>query len=170
MRVALAIAAILWSAPAAAEVVSSSPNGFHVRYKASLDVPPGTAFSAFTKVTSWWNPDHTYSGKASALSMQIAPGGCFCEKLPNGGIEHMRVTYVDPGKRLLLTGSLGPTLFEATTGAMDIKFDPQAGGSRVTMDYKLAGFAAGGADKLAPLVDKVLAEQWSRYEAFAARR
>ena len=33
----------------------------------------------------------------------------------------MRVTYVDPGKRIVLTGALGPLLYEATTGVMDIQ-------------------------------------------------
>ena len=71
----------------------------------------------------------------------------------------MRVGYVDPGKRVVLTGSLGPLLYEATAGVMDVKFERIAGGTKVTMDYSVAGFANGGADKLAPLVDSVLAEQ-----------
>ena len=37
------------------------------------------------------------------------------------------------------------------------------------MEYKAAGFASGGADKLAPLVDGVLAEQMQRFAAFASR-
>ena len=46
---------------------------------------------------------------------------------------------------------------------MDIKVERIAGGSRVTMLYRAAGFANGGADKLAPVVDKVLGEQIKRY-------
>ena len=54
--------------------------------------------------------------------MSLSPGGCFCERLPNGGgIEHMRVAFVDPGKRLVLTGSLGPLLYQATAGVMDVQ-------------------------------------------------
>ena len=50
---------------------------------------------------------------AANLSLDAAPGGCFCERLPNGGgVEHMRVTYVEPGKRIVLTGSLGPLLYK----------------------------------------------------------
>jgi len=99
------------------------------------------------------------------------PGGCFCERFPKGGgIEHMRVTYVDPGKRVLLTGALGPLLFEATAGVMDVQVKSSAGGSQLTLDYRAAGFAKGGAEKLAPLVDQVLSEQLKRYRTFAASR
>lgn len=95
----------------------------------------------------------------------MTPGGCFCEFLPNGGVEHMRVVYVDFGKRLVMTGGLGPLLFEATAGTMDVKFEAQGTGSRVTIDYKVAGFAEGGADKIAAGVDQVLGGQWQRYAA-----
>jgi hypothetical protein len=102
--------------------------------------------------------------------MALNPGGCFCERLPNGGgIEHMRVSYLDPGKRIVLTGPLGPLLYEATAGVMDMKFERTAGGSKITMDYKAAGFANGGAEKLAPLVDGVLADQFRRYREYVRR-
>ena len=37
----------------------------------------------------------------------------------------------------------------------------------MTLDYRVAGFANGGAEKMAPLVDGVLAEQFKRYREFA---
>ena len=36
------------------------------------------------------------------------------------------------------------------------------------MDYRVAGFANGGGEKLAPLVDQVLAEQMARLRKYAA--
>ena len=156
------------AAPASAEVVSSGQNGFHIRQSAQMVVPPPAAFTAVGRVGSWWSGEHTYSGKAANLSMALSPGGCFCERLDGGGgIEHMRVSYVDPGKRVVLTGSLGPLLYEATAGVMDVQFERIAGGTKVTMDYRVAGFANGGAEKMAPLVDSVLAEQFKRYREFA---
>jgi hypothetical protein len=79
----------------------------------------------------------------------------------------MRVTYADPGKRAVLTGSLGPLLYDATVGSMDLKFEKIAGGTRVTMDYRVAGFANGGAEKLATAVDGVLADQFKRYREYS---
>ena len=170
MRKIPLIALSLLASPAAAEVVSAGPNGFHVRQSVQIVIPTDSAYSGFGRVSDWWNKEHTYSGDSANLSMALNPGGCFCERLPNGGgIEHMRVSYLDPGKRIVLTGPLGPLLYEATAGVMDMKFERTAGGSKITMDYKAAGFASGGAEKLAPLVDGVLADQFRRYREYVRR-
>lgn len=171
MKYLVAIA-LLVASPAAAEVVSVSPNGFEVRETVTLVVPADVAFSSFTDVAAWWDPEHSYSGEAKNLSLAMTPGGCFCERIPKtgGGIEHMRVTYLDPGKRVVLTGSLGPLLYEATAGVMDVQIKSAAGGSQLILDYRAAGFFKGGAEKLAPLVDQVLAEQMKRLRTYAAGR
>ena len=171
MKVIIALALLAVSAPAAAEVVASSPNGFEVRQVVPLVVKRDVAFQAFANLPAWWNPEHSYSGDAKNLSLSLIPGGCFCERFPKGGgIEHMRVTYVDPGKRLLMTGALGPLLYEATAGVLDVSVKSTAGGSQLTLDYRAAGFANGGADKLAPIVDAVLADQVRRYRKYATAR
>ena len=77
---------------------------------------------------------------------------------------------VQPGERIVLTGSLGPLLYEATTGVMDVKFERIAGGTRVTMNYRAAGFAKGGAATMAPLVDQVLGEQMKRLPGLRRRQ
>ena len=162
---------VLLAAPASSEVVSAGANGFVIRHVAELPAPPQRAFAAFGQLPRWWNPDHSYSGKAANLRLVLAPGGCFCERLPGGGIEHMRVALVQPGERVVLVGALGPVLFDAVAGSMDVRFIAgTAGGTRVTMEYKVAGFANGGADKLAPIVDRVLGEQLRRYAGFASAR
>jgi uncharacterized protein YndB with AHSA1/START domain len=167
MRTLFAAAALLIATPAAAEVVKSSEHGFELRHSHVISAPPEEATRGFANVARWWDDEHTYSGSPSNLSMELKPGGCFCERLPGGGgIEHMRVTYVDPGKRILLTGSLGPLLYEATSGVMDVQFKPAGAGSQVTVNYKVAGFANGGAAKMAPLVDGVLGSLIARFAAY----
>jgi hypothetical protein len=171
MKHVVALTLLAASTPAAAEVVGSSPNGFEVRQVVPLVVKPEVAFQSFANLPAWWDPQHSYSGKAENLSLTLTPGGCFCERFPKGGgIEHMRVTYVDPGKRILMTGALGPLLYEATAGVLDVQVKSTAGGSQLTLDYKAAGFANGGADKLAPIVDAVLADQLRRYRKYATAR
>ncbi len=162
---------MLIAAPASAEVVSASANGFEVREVVNLVVPPGIAFASFADMPAWWDPEHTYSGKSENLSLSLVPGGCLCERFPDGGgIEHLRVTYVDPGKRVVLTGPLGPLLYEATAGVMDVQVKSTAGGSQLILDYRAAGFAKGGGDKLAPVVDQVLAGQMKRLRTYATSR
>ena len=171
MRALILGAIALVSTSASAEVVSASSNGFEVRQTVNLVVPPAAAFDAFRNIGAWWDPEHTYSGDSANLSLALVPGGCFCERLPKGGgIEHMRVTYIEPGKHVVLTGALGPLLYEAVTGVMDVQVKTIAGGAQLTLDYKAAGFAKGGADKLALAVDSVLAGQMKRYRAYATSR
>lgn len=169
MRSLIVVAGVVMASPASASVINAGEHGFEVQNSVNLVIPQEQAFAAFGQVGQWWNKEHTYSGDASRMSLQMRAGGCFCEPLENGGgIEHMRVTYLQPGERIVLTGSLGPLLYEATSGVMDVKFERIAGGSRVTMNYRAAGFANGGAAAMAPLVDQVLAEQMKRYRVFAA--
>jgi hypothetical protein len=171
MKHVLFLALIASASPAAAEVVSASSNGFEVRQTVNLVVPPADAFDAFRNIGAWWDPEHTYSGDAANLSLALVPGGCFCERLPKGGgVEHMRMAYIEPGKHVVLTGALGPLLYEAVTGVMDVQVKTIAGGAQLTLDYKAAGFAKGGADKLAAAVDSVLAAQMKRYRAYATSR
>jgi hypothetical protein len=161
--------ALALASPASAEVVSASSNGFEVRETVDVASSPAEAFAAFGRVGSWWDPEHSYSGSAANLRLDAEPGGCFCESLPNGGgVQHMRVTYVAPGKRIVLTGSLGPLLFLSTTGVMDVKFYAAANGTQITIDYRAAGFFNGGADKIAPAVDQVLSGQVNRLKAYLA--
>ena len=80
----------------------------------------------------------------------------------------MRVNVILPGERIVMTGALGPLLYEGVSGVMDVKFERIAGGTRVSLNYRASGFAKGNADKLAPVVDSVLADQLKRYRTFAA--
>jgi uncharacterized protein YndB with AHSA1/START domain len=150
-----------------AEVVKSADHGFELSYSHVVPGAPDEVMKGFAKVDSWWDADHTYSGNAGNLSLDLKAGGCFCERLQNGGgVEHMRVAHVDPGKRLVLTGGLGPLLHQATAAVMDVQFAPAGDGTRVTVNYKAAGFANGGAAAMAPLVDKVLANQLMRLTVY----
>lgn len=159
----------LAATPAVAEVKSASANGFEVEQRTEVAVAPAYLYRAFADLPGWWSDAHTYSGKAANLSLDLRPGGCWCEKLPGGGgVEHMRVAYVEPGKRIVLTGSLGPLLAEATTGVLQVAIDATPTGSVLVMNYRAAGFFKGGAAKLAPAVDQVLGEQVKRIGPYAA--
>ena len=168
MRTIIFALAVCAATPAAAEVVSADAHGFEVRESITLVVPPAQAYAAFGQVGGWWSKDHTYSGDAANLSLELRRGGCFCERLENGGgVEHLHVTLVKPGEHVVLAGAIGPLLGEAVAGVMDVEFKPIAGGTRITLDYRAAGFARGNAASLAPAVDQVLGEQAKRLRAFA---
>ena len=67
MRSVIFAAAVILAAPASAEVVSASPNGFEVQEVVNLVVPQPSAYAAFGQVGQWWSKDHTYSGDAARM-------------------------------------------------------------------------------------------------------
>src|SRR6266536_6129745 len=91
--VTLAILFAFLAAPLRGEVVESTAAGFLVRNTAAINAPPAKVYTALTDgVGRWWDPAHTLSNDARNLSLDAKPGGCFCERLPDGGgLEHMRV-------------------------------------------------------------------------------
>jgi len=72
MRLLLFSLPLLAAGPASAEVLSASPTGFEVQEVVNLVVPQPSAYAAFGQVGQWWNKEHTYSGEASRMSLQLA--------------------------------------------------------------------------------------------------
>jgi hypothetical protein len=160
-----AIAAV--AAPARADVVDSAANGFTIRIPIEVAVPADKAYAAIVDVGSWWDPAHTYTGQASNLSLDTAPGGCFCEKLPNrGGVRHLTVVYADPGKTLRLSGGLGPMQDMAVAGSLNFAIAEASGRTTIVLTYKAGGYLAGGLDAMAKPVDGVLSGVMQRLKRF----
>lgn len=167
---ALLIAGAMVSPSAAnAAVKSSTAHSFTVEHSITVQVVPSQAWSAFGKVGNWWSASHSFSKKASNLSLQMVPGGCWCESLPGGGVEFMHVTIARPPEELVLTGALGPMLYDSAPATMIVRFKPVGEDTQVTMTYKATGFADGDADKIAPLVDGVLGEQLTNFRDSVGR-
>lgn len=160
----------LAASPAAAEVKSATEQGFEVGSVTTIAAPPTKVYAALVDIGSWWNPDHSFSGDAKNMTIDSRPGGCFCEKLPDGGgVEHMRVAYVQPGQVLRLRGGLGPLQGEGVEGALTWTLKPAGAGTAIEMSYVVGGYVRMGAAKLAPLVDMVLGEQMARLKAEAEK-
>ena len=158
---AAAAAAALSSTSARAEVKSASPAHFEIESKALVAATPAEAYEMLGRIDQWWSADHTYSGKAANLTLDLKAGGCFCERIPEDGgtIEHLRIVYARPGTALRGTGGLGPLQSEAVAATLSWSLKPAAGGTEITQSYAVAGRAGTGLDKLAPLVDRVMSEQ-----------
>ena len=156
------LCALALAGAARAEVVDKSPAGFEIRHTTTLKAPQAKVRAAVLDVARWWNSDHTYSGDAKNLSIDLATG-CFCEKLKDGWVRHMTVTYVDGGA-LRMSGGLGPLQTTGATGHMALVFeDAGPNKTQLTVTYDVGGYAKGGlADKWAGPVDMVLGEQVGR--------
>ncbi len=71
----------------------------------------------------------------------------------------MRISFVDPGKLLRMTGGLGPLQGMGLYGALDWSISEEEGSTTISLRYSVSGFAPGGYEKLAPIVDRVQSQQ-----------
>lgn len=169
--IAAAFAAAFAAAPAAAEILSADATGFELRHVVMVPIPPAETYDAIVAVGQYWSSEHTYSGDAANMTIDARAGGCFCETLPDSGgsVEHGRVVMAWPGRTLRLTGGLGPLQASAANAVLTWSLEAVEGGTRVTMRYAVSGRIEGGGEAIAPLVDRVLAEQVERLRAHLAR-
>jgi uncharacterized protein YndB with AHSA1/START domain len=165
LRTCLAGALAAAAPIAAAEVVAVSASGFQLAQRVDVSLPPAQAFDRFAAVGDWWSDDHTYSGQAHRMRIDLRPGGCWCETLPDrrGGVQHMQVVYVDRPRAMRFEGGLGPLQELGAHGAMTLSFAASGTGTKLTLAYRVAGFRAEGFANLAADVDRVRAEQLRRY-------
>jgi uncharacterized protein YndB with AHSA1/START domain len=154
-----------------ADVVDAGATGFTVKIMRHVDAPPPKVFATAVAVGTWWAADHTYSGVAANLTIDPKPGGCWCEQLVSGGgVKHMEVVFVDPGKLLRFRGGLGPLQSMAATGALTWEFKAAGDGTDLTWTYAVTGYLPGGFEPLAPAVDGVLTSQLVNLKAVAEKR
>jgi uncharacterized protein YndB with AHSA1/START domain len=148
---------------AAAEVTAVDSEGFEVREQIHVSAPPAAVYAALVTPARWWDSQHTYSGNAANLTLDAKAGGCWCERLADGGsVLHLIVVYAAPGKGLRLRGALGPLQAMGVEGAMSFSLKGGNDGTDLTVTYAVGGYAKEGFDNLSKAVDGVLAEQVAR--------
>jgi hypothetical protein len=146
-----------------AEVVGVSANGFEVREQLHVELSADKIYEAIVSPARWWDSAHTYSGNAANMTLDARAGGCWCEKLENGGsVQHLQVVYVAPGHALRLRGALGPLQAMAVDGAMTWTLKSAPKGTDLTLTYAVGGYSKDGFAALSTAVDQVLADQVAR--------
>ena len=159
----LAVFAVLAASPAAAEIRTSDATSFELEHRAVVPASPAEVYAQIGRIGEWWNVEHSYSGKAENLSLELRAGACFCERLEDGGsVEHLRVVYAAPGSAIRLVGGLGPLQQQAVSGTFSWTLKPVPGGTELVQNYVVAGRLSGGAEAWAPTVDQVLGQQFDR--------
>ena len=161
--------AILVLAPCAMpEVVDSSSAGFTVKATLNIQANPDAVYRGLIhNIGDWWSSEHSFSGNSHNLSIEEKVGGCFCEKLPNGGgVRHMEVVFLAPGKTVRLIGGLGPLQSIAATGSMTMQLSAVDGGTKLEVTYAVTGYLPAGMNTWAAPVDSVLTEQFTRFKNY----
>jgi uncharacterized protein YndB with AHSA1/START domain len=151
--------------PAGADVIDAAPDGFSLKISVDVAAPQADVYRTLVdRIGTWWSADHTWSGDNANLSIDARPGGCWCEKLANGGgVQHMTVAYVDPGKVLRLRGALGPLQSMAVDGSMTFELTKAGDKTHVQLTYTVGGYLPGGLGaRMAQPVNDVLTLQVQR--------
>lgn len=162
--VLLALASLLPSG-AIAEVSKSTEYGFLLRNTVTIAAPPAKVWAALIEPARWWNPAHSGSGKAANFRLEARAGGCFCERLADGGsVEHQHVVLVSPNRVLRLTGGLGPLQAEPVNAVLNWELKADGERTTLTQSYAVSGLANGGLAGWSTPVDGVIREQLERLQ------
>lgn len=149
----------LTAAPAFAEVKSATAGGFEVGGVIAIKAPPARVWAVLTTPDDWWSRDHRWF-RNSTLSLDLAPGGCWCETAADGRVSrHLETALVEPGSKLVLRGGLGPLQGQGASGGLTFNVKAEGEGSVLNWSYIVGGYTPGGLENWATPVDGVLSAQ-----------
>lgn len=167
IAVSLAVGSLV--APAAAEVVATTEDGFVTRDTEQVAATPLETWLALTKPADWWNDSHTWSGDAANMTLTPQAGGCFCETIPgddgsggfamDGSAQHAVIVQAYPLQSLRMRGGLGPLQGEPATGILTITLKEIEGGTRILWEYNVGGPMRYDIDEISTAVDGVMSQQ-----------
>lgn len=152
----------LFATGASAEVRARTDNGFTLGYERPVRAGPDTVLETVAMPSGWWSSDHTYSGDAANIRLDMIPGGCWCEALPGGGVKHAEVVMVWPGRRMVrFDAPFGPLQGMGADAVLTMTWsDPPDGGERVLRwTFVVSGPGTG---TMADAIDGVMTEQFRR--------
>ncbi|HST92382.1 MAG TPA: ATPase [Brevundimonas sp.] len=156
------VALALSSVPAAAEVVSRSESGFSLSFERPVVASADAIFAAVSRPAAWWSDAHTYSGSASNISLDMAPGGCWCEALAGGGVKHGETLMAWPERRMVrFDAPFGPLQSTGAAAVLTMTWAEAEGGAARSLKWTVVVEGAGSGD-MADVIDGVIAEQFRR--------
>lgn len=150
---------------AAADVVESSATHYVLRHEATSTLSADALWQRLIEPASWWHPDHTYSGDAANLSLELKPGGLWAETWDAGAVTHGTVMLVETGSVLRLDAPFGPLAGVGAHTVWTITIEADGDGSRVVFDEVSSGPPTAKMDELAGAVDYVKTEAINRLTA-----
>ncbi len=166
MKLEQALIALLGSAllvpEARSEIISSSETHFVLRHEATSLLPPSTIWERLVQPADWWHPEHTYSGDAKNLSLDLQAGGLWREDWKGHSVQHGRVLFVDPEKVLRLEAPFGPLQGSGAYTVWTITISATESGSTVVFDEAAMAAPSARLDQLASAVDFVKSEALRR--------
>jgi len=156
------------AAPAWADTGNVTPHGFTIIFRDTVKASPTELWQLLVQLPRWWNPQHSYSGVPSNMSLDAQAGGCWCERWgENQSVQHGLVVQALPGRTLRLYANLGPLQELPIQGVLTFTIAMQEQQTVLRVSYRVGGPPDLGLEKLAPLVDQVIGEQFKRLKGLA---
>jgi uncharacterized protein YndB with AHSA1/START domain len=171
MRIAIGVlgALVVLAAPRVqADVRQSAADSFLIEHRYEVSASTATVWEDLLHPERWWPADHTWSGDRANLSLGGDAGSCFCERWPDGSVEHGRVVMARPERLLRMAAPLGPLQSLSVDAVLTVELIPDGDGTRATVTFRVSGDATHQLDKLAPVVDGVLGTQFGNLARHAA--
>jgi len=160
MRAILIAAFALLAQPAAAEVVARSENAFTLRFATTVAADADRIPASLEALPEWWDGAHSHTGDAANLSLDLAPGGCWCEKMPDGtDFDHGQTKTVGPD-RVLFHAPFGPLRGPATRADLEMTWAQGADGLTLVWTMTVEGDGVGA---MADPVDGVMGAGFRRW-------
>ena len=164
-RLLLAAALSLAAGAASAEVTNRSDAGFSLSYERVVAASDEAILAAIARPAAWWSDAHTYSGSASNISVDLRPGGCWCEALPGGGVKHAEAVLVWPEQRMVrFDAPFGPLQSIGADAVLTMTWAEAADGPARTLKWSFV-VTGPGAGAMAEAIDGVMSEQFGRLAA-----
>ena len=161
-RLLLAAVLSITAGSASAEVSSRSDNGFSLTFERPVTASADAVLEAVSRPSAWWSDAHTYSGSAANLSVELRPGGCWCEALPGGGVKHAEAVLVWPEQRMVrFDAPFGPLQSIGADAVLTVSWAEVDGqpGRALKWTFVVNGPGAGA---MADAIDGVMSEQFGR--------
>jgi uncharacterized protein YndB with AHSA1/START domain len=160
---ALILGLSLVASGARAEVAERWDTGFKLVNVVQVSAPPDRVYQALGEIGRWWDPEHSYGG---TMSLELRPGGCWCEPTAGGGVRHGAVEMALPGQTLRLSGGLGPLQQEGLSAVLTYQLNAKDGGTEVTQTYMIGGARPDVIKQFPAPVDGVIKAALLRFERY----
>jgi hypothetical protein len=161
-----AAALSLFALPAAAEVVERSADSFTLRYAVDSGIAPEKIGPSLADLPRWWDSAHTYSGSAENLSLDLTPGGCWCERLADGtDFDHGRTVSVTADS-FVFNAPFGPMRGRTTKAELTVAWPATTRGRTPTWTMVVEGPGMGA---MADAIDAVMGAGYRRWMIWLER-
>lgn len=152
----------VFASPAEAEISARSENGFRLTYERRVSASAEAVLEGVGRPAAWWSDAHTYSGSASNITVDLRPGGCWCEALPGGGVKHAEAVLVWPEQRMVsFEAPFGPLRSIGADAVLTMSWADAEDGAGRTLKWTFV-VNGPGTGAMADAIDAVTSEQFGR--------